>query len=70
MDIVDIANRDTDLQLQKRLDAARGNVPVPGNGHADCQECSEAVDAGRRNLGYSICFDCAEKNERKAGFGR
>lgn len=63
MDIADIANRDTELQLDKRIAAARGIVPIPGEAAAGCTQCSDPIDEARRRLGYSICIYCAERNE-------
>lgn len=42
-----------------------------GYGQQDCTECGDAVGIPRRELGFSICFDCASAAEKsKKQFSR
>lgn len=63
-DEVDIANDLVMRDIEARIAATR-NQPTE-RGAAECEECGEPVPEVRRNMGKSICFDCADLAERRS----
>jgi len=69
MDECDFAQARIERESESMLKAARGCVPVPGQGARDCDECGSRLKPARSKLGYRICVDCAaEREARAAGF--
>ena len=69
MDEADIANdraqRDLDMKLAEMMGHQRTGGPE------FCTKCSEPMPRLRRDLGLSMCIDCAQLVERAARrFGR
>lgn len=62
-DEIDVANDLIIREMEQRIAAARKDVTL---GAAECVDCGEPVPDLRRQLGKSLCFDCAELAERRA----
>lgn len=64
MDDADITEERMSADLQRRIDAARANVPHE-DGPALCTVCDERIPIPRRRLGYQTCVPCAAQIERE-----
>lgn len=62
-DDIDIANERAAIDLERRIAAARANVPLE-TGPERCDECDERIPMVRRQMGYSKCVACASMAER------
>lgn len=63
MDEIDITEERMSADLERRIQAARNNVPHQ-EGPELCTECEETIPHVRRRLGYSLCVPCASDKER------
>jgi len=63
-DEIDVANDLIMREMESRIAAARSQPTKLGA--AECEECGEPVPDVRRQLGKSICFDCATLAEQRA----
>lgn len=53
-----------ELTQARGVDAKTKFAPEePGYGPAECVNCEEPVEAGRRALGFHICAECAQYAE-------
>lgn len=62
MDDVDIATDLAMKDLEFRLASRRR---PPKLGPAECEECDEPMIQLRRDLGLSLCIECARERERQ-----
>lgn len=62
-DEVDLANDFMDVQVSRALRLRQVAPQKPGAHH--CKECEEKMPDARRQLGFQLCFECAEEAERR-----
>lgn len=63
MDDLDLTEERMSAELERRIAAARRNVPHQ-DGPEHCEECDETIPLPRRQLGYALCVPCAAAAER------
>lgn len=61
-DEADRAQQVIDEDLENKIAAARGHVPVPGSGATVCQ-CGSDIPQPRADAGYTTCIDCQRDKE-------
>jgi RNA polymerase-binding transcription factor DksA len=64
MDEIDITTERISAELDRRIAAARANVPHE-DGPEVCTVCDERIPIVRRRLGYQTCVPCAAQAERE-----
>jgi len=64
-DDADIASRYMDDQISRRVREICQNMAVVKLGPKECKECGECIPEDRRKLGFQLCVECAEENERR-----
>jgi RNA polymerase-binding transcription factor DksA len=70
-DEVDLTNERLQADLDRKIAAARNNVPHQ-IGPEVCENCDEQIPHVRRQLGYALCVPCAAEvgRERQLHGGR
>jgi len=63
-DEADVASNYIDRQVSDALEKIRRAATMTP-GAKICKECGEAIPAARRKLGFQLCVECAEENERR-----
>lgn len=63
-DEADVANDLIANEVSSVLNKMRRNTTA-GMGPKECVECEEAIPLARRQLGFKLCVECAEKTERR-----
>jgi RNA polymerase-binding transcription factor DksA len=63
-DDADHASDYIDHMLASVLSGRQQNM-VPRMGASICDECEEKIPDARRKLGFRLCIECAEENERR-----
>jgi len=67
MDEADVAYEAEVAAREAALARARARIAqLTGAAGDACPECGEPVPLARRRLGLALCFDCAERSERRA----
>jgi RNA polymerase-binding transcription factor DksA len=67
MDEADVAYEAEVAAREAALAEARRRLAqLTGAPSEACPECGEPVLLARRRLGLALCFDCAERSERRA----
>lgn len=63
-DDADIANDFIDNEVSRALGRIRQDLK-PKTGSKECGDCGEKIPDARRNLGFSLCIECASESERR-----
>jgi len=67
MDEADVAYEAEVAEREAALARARARIAqLTGAPSEACSECGEPVPLARCRLGFALCFDCAERSERRA----
>lgn len=64
-DDIDVANDLIANEVSRALHRFRQHAGQEVEGAKECEECGDAIPAGRRKLGFSLCVPCAQEEERK-----
>ncbi len=63
-DEADIASSFIDNEVSRALGKMRKNTGTRVISKT-CKECDEVIPAERRQLGFSLCIECAQESERR-----
>lgn len=62
-DEADLANDFIDSEVSRALGRIRQDTTAMGT--KVCRDCGEKIPDARRKLGFQLCIECAEENERR-----
>lgn len=63
-DLADLANQEAEIFLKQAIQASK-EKRKHAKSHEDCVSCGESLPAARKELGLSLCIDCAQEAEQR-----